>query len=46
MAPDLNFLGPDGKMDYSQPGSSGYDIPKITYNVSRRNYIPREIDLT
>jgi len=32
MAPDLNMVGPDGKWDYSTPGSSGYDIPNITYN--------------
>jgi cation diffusion facilitator CzcD-associated flavoprotein CzcO len=33
MAPDINsFIGPDGRWDYSTPGSSGYSIPKIVYN--------------
>jgi hypothetical protein len=31
MAPDLNAVAAGGKIDYSKPGSSGYDIPKITY---------------
>jgi len=32
MAPDLNALSAGEKWDYSTPGSSGYDIPDITYN--------------
>jgi hypothetical protein len=34
MAPDLNSLGSNGRWDYSTPGSNGYDIPDIIYNVS------------
>lgn len=34
MAPDLNSLDSNGKWDYSTPGSSGYNIPDIVYNVS------------
>lgn len=33
MAPDLNAVAAGGKFDYSQPGSSGYSVPDITYNV-------------
>jgi hypothetical protein len=33
MAPDLNSLDRNGRWDYSIPGSSGYDIPNIIYNV-------------
>jgi hypothetical protein len=33
MAPDLNFIDRNGRWDYSTPGSSGYDIPNITYDV-------------
>lgn len=32
MAPDLNAVTNGEKWDYSKPGSSGYDIPKITYD--------------
>jgi len=33
MAPDLNAVSNNGQWDYSQPGSSGYNIdPDITYN--------------
>ncbi|KAF2725703.1 FAD/NAD(P)-binding domain-containing protein [Polychaeton citri CBS 116435] len=33
MAPDLNSLAVGGKLDYSTPGTSGYDVPQdITYN--------------
>ena len=34
MAPDLNAVGKGERWDYSTPGSSGYDIPDIVYNVS------------
>lgn len=34
MAPDLNSVGKGERWDYSTPGSSGYDIPDIIYNVS------------
>ncbi|KAF2729694.1 FAD/NAD(P)-binding domain-containing protein [Polyplosphaeria fusca] len=34
MAPDLNLLGPDGKWDYSTPGSGGYTVPDIILDVS------------
>ncbi|KAF2444597.1 FAD/NAD(P)-binding domain-containing protein [Karstenula rhodostoma CBS 690.94] len=33
MAPDLNSLQSNGKWDYSTPGSEGYSIPNITYNM-------------
>jgi hypothetical protein len=33
MAPDLNSIDSNGRWDYSTPGSSGYDIPNITYDV-------------
>jgi hypothetical protein len=36
MAPDLNSIDSNGRWDYSIPGSSGYDIPNIVYDVSRR----------
>ena len=33
MAPDLNALAAGERFDYSQPGSSGYDINQdVTYN--------------
>ncbi|KAF2421137.1 FAD/NAD(P)-binding domain-containing protein [Tothia fuscella] len=32
MAPDLNGINGGAKWDYSTPGSSGYDIKKITLN--------------
>lgn len=32
MAPDLNAVAGGERWDYSQPGSSGYSIPDITYN--------------
>lgn len=33
MAPDLNAVSGGERFDYSQPGSSGYDIPQdITWN--------------
>ena len=28
-------LNPDGTWDYSTPGSTGYNVPKFVYNVSR-----------
>jgi hypothetical protein len=34
MAPDLNTMTSDGRWDYSTPGSSGYNVPNIVYNVS------------
>lgn len=34
MAPDRNSFDSNGKWDYSTPGSSGYEIPDIVYNVS------------
>ena len=34
MAPDLNSINSSGRWDYSTPGSTGYDIPNIIYNVS------------
>ncbi|KAF2790345.1 FAD/NAD(P)-binding domain-containing protein [Melanomma pulvis-pyrius CBS 109.77] len=34
MAPGLNSLNANGKWDYSTPGSTGYSIPDIVYNVS------------
>jgi hypothetical protein len=34
MAPDLNAMTSDGRWDYSTPGSGGYDVPNIVYNVS------------
>jgi hypothetical protein len=34
MAPNLNSLGSDGRWGYSTPGSDGYDVPDIIYNVS------------
>ncbi|KAF2123552.1 FAD/NAD(P)-binding domain-containing protein [Dothidotthia symphoricarpi CBS 119687] len=33
MAPDLNSIGKDGQWDYSTPGSTGYNIPDIAYDV-------------
>ena len=33
MAPDLNAVSKGERWDYSTPGSSGYDIPNIVYNV-------------
>ncbi|KAF2472585.1 FAD/NAD(P)-binding domain-containing protein [Lindgomyces ingoldianus] len=33
MSPDLNSLDSNGKWDYSTPGSGGYSIPDISYNV-------------
>ncbi|KAF2825070.1 FAD/NAD(P)-binding domain-containing protein [Ophiobolus disseminans] len=35
MAPDLSTLGSKDRWDYSTPGSTGYDIPNIVYDVSR-----------
>ncbi|KAF2741842.1 FAD/NAD(P)-binding domain-containing protein [Sporormia fimetaria CBS 119925] len=32
MAPDLNALTSKSKVDYSTPGSGGYEIPNIVYN--------------
>ena len=34
MAPDLNSLGSKKLWDYSTPGSGGYNIPDIVYDVS------------
>ena len=34
MAPDLNTLGSGQKWDYSTPGSNGYEVPNIVYDVS------------
>jgi hypothetical protein len=34
MAPDLNSMDSNGRWDYSTPGSGGYDIPNIVYNVT------------
>lgn len=34
MAPDLNSLHANGRWDYSTPGSGGYNVPNIVYNVS------------
>ena len=31
MAPDLNAVAGGERFDYSQPGSSGYDIPDTTW---------------
>jgi hypothetical protein len=33
MAPDLNSLNTNGQWDYSTPGSTGYEVPDIVYNV-------------
>ena len=33
MAPDLNTLESGKRWDYSTPGSGGYDIPDIVYDV-------------
>lgn len=33
MAPDLNSMHINGKWDYSTPGSTGYSVPKLVYNV-------------
>lgn len=38
MAPDLNALSANGRWDYSTPGSSGYNIPNIVYDV--RSFLP------
>jgi hypothetical protein len=35
MAPDLNTIGADGRWDYSTPGSGGYSVPDIVYDVRR-----------
>lgn len=29
MAPDLNAVAAGGRIDYSQPGASGYDIKQV-----------------
>lgn len=34
MAPDLNGVANGARWDYSTPGSSGYSVPDIVYNVS------------
>lgn len=34
MAPDLNAVHKGERWDYSTPGSGGYNIPDIVYNVS------------
>ena len=41
MAPDLNAVAAGGKIDYSQPGSSGYNIPDITYRVRKQDHSDR-----
>ena len=33
MAPDLNAVGKGERWDYSTPGSTGYEIPDIVYDV-------------
>lgn len=33
MAPDLNAIGSGQRWDYSTPGSGGYNIPDIVYDV-------------
>lgn len=35
MAPDLNAVGKGERWDYSTPGSSGYEVPDIVYDVSQ-----------
>lgn len=35
MAPDLNTLESRERWDYSTPGSGGYTVPDIVYNVRR-----------
>jgi hypothetical protein len=34
MAPDLNSININGRWDYSTPGSGGYNIQDIVYDVS------------
>jgi hypothetical protein len=38
MAPDLNSVGKGERWDYSTPGSTGYEIPDIVYDVSISSY--------
>jgi hypothetical protein len=38
MAPDLNAVGKGERWDYSTPGSTGYDIPDIVYDVRQPPY--------
>lgn len=33
MAPDISGLSNGGTVDYSTPGSGGYNVPDVTLNV-------------
>lgn len=47
MAPDLNSIDSNGRWDYSTPGSTGYDIPNIVYDVSlKHSQSPKKHALT
>jgi len=46
MAPDLNSINSNGRWDYSTPGSGGYNVPDIVYDVSLETKMSVLIGLT